>query len=509
MTINSTLGPDGYTVSIPAPVSGGGAASAKSAILGHSIAGYNFGGVSITGATRASGTLTITATAHGLQTGGSFAMGGITNDPSMNGVWHRTVTRIDANSFSVPSPGSDGSAVAGGGFFGANLQALSAHGWWGWAQSLTGNRLDLVYAAVQGGATIEQIAAYVPAVIASGATACFVHAGVNSLTTDAADVAAGKLQSLILTPLLRAGMRVYNLAEFPFMSSHASFAAVTPKLQRFNRLNLLFCRANSGARQIDTYKALINPTSATAGEAQTNTMDSSYLHPSAKGARAAGYEVGQAIIADYEYANDWLIRSNSDDVATNTNSDNYLGVNGLLLGTSGVLSGSASGTMPTNWSATTSGTVTSAVMSLQARSDGCGNDIQGVITPGAANCQLIINSATAALFGKLVTGSWYQLGSEITATGVSASLLSNISGYMSATIDGVGYAFGTVNGLTGDTADTNDLTAVQLVSLPFWVPSGTTVTGVLFYIIARFSGASASALTLRAGRPTLRRRLDL
>lgn len=58
--------------------------SSNFAIIGDSISGYNFGAVTVTSASRTAGIVTVVATGHGVQNGGSFALYGANEDSFNN-----------------------------------------------------------------------------------------------------------------------------------------------------------------------------------------------------------------------------------------------------------------------------------------------------------------------------------------------------------------------------------------------------------------------------------------
>ena len=484
-------------------VSGGGISGnsqASFAILGDSLSGYCFGAVTVTSATASGGVVTVAATSHGMVNGCTYAHYGA-NEDAFN-VSGATITRIDANSFSYSAPGATGTAT--GSQFGANLQNLSQRGYMSWARMLSANRPQIVYAGVQGGATAATIGTkYVSAAIASGAKNAVVLAGVNNAASaqTAAQVAAEIIASLV-EPLVTQGVRVFLMAVWPFSSSHASFATAAPKIPAINETLRRYALGKAGVVWVDGFSALIDPLNATAGNALSGTMDSSNLHTSAKGAYLAGAKLAAAIAAQPIPAVDLLVQANIDQRGSNANSNNLLDC-GLMQGAAGTNNTITGTTLPTGWTGTISGTATASA-AVTARSDGYGSDIVLTITPGAANAQVLLNSQTGQLLGRVTAGGWYQLGVEVTATGVSASNLSNVTAYLQVNLDGVAYTLGVANGFTSDTAATQDLAALPLVSQPFYIPAGVTISAPLMNVTCRFSATSASALTLKWGRATFR-----
>lgn len=477
-------------------------AASRFAILGDSLAGYCFSAVTITSATRSAGVVTVSATAHGLQTGGSYAHYGANEDSfNVSGV---TVTRVDANTFSYPAAGADGSAT--GSMFGADLQKLSQRGFLSWARLAANSRINVGYVGVQGGATAATIGSkYVAPAIASGSTNAIVMAGVNNAagSQTAAQIAAEIISSL-LDPLAAAGMRVFVMAILPFASAHASFATATPKIPVINEALRRYCMGKGSMVWVDAWSALVDPVAATAGNTLSGVMDSSNLHTSPKGAALVGARLGAAIAAQPIPAVDLCMRATIDSFGVNALSNNLLDA-GLMQGTGGTVSAPVMGSAPTGWTVSTSGTITAAAASLQSRSDGIGQDLQVVVQPGTANAQILCNTQTGQLLGRVVGGAWYQIAMEVSASGVSASNCSNVTAWLGLNIDGAAHALGLINGFSSDTANSADIAANTLfLSLPFWIPAGT-ITAPLLYFTARFSAASASSLTLKAGCVALRK----
>ena len=488
---------------LQALVSGGGISGnsqASFAILGDSLSCYCFGAVTITSATASGGVVTVAATGHGMVNGCTYAHYGANEDAfNVSGV---TITRIDANSYSYPAPGATGTAT--GSQFGANLQNLSQHGYMGWARMLSANRPQIVYAGVQGGATAATIGTkYVAAALASGARNAVVLAGVNNAASaqTAAQIAAEIIASLV-EPLVTQGVRVFLMAVWPFSSSHASFATAAPKIPAINETLRRYALGKAGVVWVDGFSALIDPLNATAGNALAGTMDVSNLHPTAKGAYLAGAKLAAAITAQPIPAVDLLVQANIDQRGRNAQSNNLLDC-GLMQGATGTNNTITGTTLPTGWTGTISGTATASA-AVTARADGYGSDVVLTITPGAANAQVLLNSQTGQLLGRVTAGGWYQLGVEVTATGVSASNLANVTAYLQVNLDGVAYTLGVANGYTSDTAATQDITALPLVSQPFYIPAGVTISAPLMNVTCRFSALSGSALTLKWGRATLR-----
>lgn len=389
--------------------------------------------------------------------------------------------------------------------FGADLQKLSQHGYASWAMAYSGNRINLTYVGVQGGATVEILAAkFLAAALASSAQNIIFMGGVNnaaSSQTAAATVSA--ITSLICKPILASGKRLFLMSVLPFSSSHASFATANPKIPVINDALKRYCQSNNGVVLVDGYSALVNPTAATPGDVIAGVMDSSFLHPSAKGAALVGAKLSTAVVGQPIPSIDLLVQASIDQFGSNAQSNNLLDI-GLMAGAGGTI-GTLTGTLPTGWTGASSGTITSAVASVVARADGVGSDAQIVITPGAAYCQVFLNSQTGQLLGRIVAGAWYQLGVEVTATGIAASNCNNITTYLALNLDGVAYTLGVVSGFTSDTAQASDLTALQLLSLPFWIPAGVAISAPMMYLACRFSAASASAMTVKYGRATLRK----
>lgn len=508
LTVNS--GSCDYTITYGDPalqalVSGGGIGRPNTlAIIGDSISGYNFQRITATAVTRTSNVVSVTAASHGIPNGARVALYGVTNDETMNTSW-AIGTRVDANTITFPSIGADGTGTLSTARL-VNLQNWSAQGYLAWALSLSNARAKLVYAGVRGGATTDQIVAsgFITQCIAAAPGNAIVMLGINNATgADGADTIISKLYSQIYQPLLAASIRVFAMALMPVGSGLSSFAAVTAKILQVNEGIRRLCASTPGMVFVNDHRVLVDPLNASAGAAATGILNGTdNLHPQDKGGYVAAGPLATALTTALTPLDD-LVASNGDNYGTSTSNKNLLDA-GLMTGTTGTVAGSVTNGggvgVATNWVCDSSGTVTSATATLSARSDGYGYDQVLTFKPGGSNAQAIIRTATAAMSGRITGGKYYEMLMEVTATGVSASNMSNLTAYLSLTIDGVSYSLGQINGFTGDSSvPTADLTAIVWRSLPMWIPTGT-IASAQITVLARFSAASATDLVLKVGR---------
>lgn len=338
----------------------------------------------------------------------------------------------------------------------------------------------------------SQIYSRVSDVVSYAPDWCFVNGGINdSGLAIPIDVTISNSKATCLA-LLNSGIKVCLLATTPYTGhadavwrAHVQNAA----LREWARYvpNLVF---------VDTYSVMVNPTDAAGNLASGMSGDA--LHPSAKGARAMGYAIAQAL-SKYITSPTILPSSVSESWATSAN-EGQLYTNPLFTGTTGTLLGTATGAsgVATGWSAgVSSGTVSSCVCSLVARPDGFGFNQKIVASGGGSGGQIQIRQGTLA--ARTTMGKTLALAGALKISGCTD--VASIGFQFSATIGGVTkqiHAFDP-GSTTWDQTDLGEIIA----RTPNFTLDGTAITSLNTFIQVTFGTSGTGAATLELGRAAL------
>ena len=361
------------------------------------------------------------------------------------------------------------------------------YGYFTWANSFLGSPFSAGQNFGVAGENTVEIASRVSQVIDYGPDWCFLNGGINDAGDGIPiDTAISSVKSTALS-LLNEGIKVCLLSVTPY-TGHADAAW---RAHRQNMALREWARYVPNLVFVDCYGPMVNPTDASGNLASGMSGDA--LHPSAKGARAMGYAIAQAI-GKYITTPTILPSSASESWATNAN-DWQLYSNPLFTGSSGSLLGGATGTVATSWSAgVSSGTVSSCACSLVARSDGMGNNQRIVASGGGSGGQIQIRQGT--LQSRLTMGKRIALAAEVKISGCTD--VASIGFQFLVTMDGVTrqiHAFDPGSSVW-DQADMGPL----ILRTPDFLLNGAAVTSFNTFIQVTFGTSGAGAATLEMGR---------
>ncbi len=285
--------------------------------------------------------------------------------------------------------------------------ALMDWGYFTWANLMLGSPFRLLNNGGVSGETSAEILARVDDdVIAYAPDWCFLLASVNDNAGGLTPAETVANQQAAIAKMRAAGINVVVLAICPYTAN----ADATKNMHRVNRAMAEFCAETPGTIFVDTYAAMVNPTSATG--ALASGMSDDALHPSVKGARAMGTAIYNAISPFVK--NTLLLPSSASESYSVSKEEYQLLTNPLFTGSAGAVSGvGVSGTVATDWTVgLVSGSLT-AVASVPARADGFGNDQKIVITGASSgasiNCRLTSNHSA-----KVSTGDTVYFVGELT-----------------------------------------------------------------------------------------------
>ncbi len=186
MTINSTLGPNGYEVSIPAPVSGGGSLRHNTAVvIGNSWGQYNYQAIVPTSITdNGDGTATIAGTSLKIYAGDTISIGGMST-PRLNQIGATVLTATIAGglvtSAVYATTGLYADIAQQGGPYIYRAWRTSENGWWHIGAALADVNVRLLANYSAGGADSEQLKAFLPRMAALTPKAVFFEIATNDV----------------------------------------------------------------------------------------------------------------------------------------------------------------------------------------------------------------------------------------------------------------------------------------------------------------------------------------
>jgi acyl-CoA thioesterase-1 len=362
----------------------------------------------------------------------------------------------------------------------------SDHSYWTWANIYLGCPMRLLGNYGVSGETTTEMLARTDEAIAAGAEWVFLQGGINDLS-EGATVATVIANLQELADRFREGAKVVLLAIAPNKSPTSNAF----KVMAVNAAMRAWASTVGNVIFVDTFTPLVNATDTT-GDLAAGMSDDA-LHPSAKGAKAMGYAISQAI-GKFMPTVPLLVSSAADSEAIDAGSNQIL-TNPLMSGSSGTVSGTgASGTIATGWSGgTDTGTVTNVWLHGQARADGVGVDQQVTIT-GAASGAVVNMRQTSGLTTKLAAGDTVYACGSITLSGMSD--VSRVSPSITITDGGTGYVVHCLDN-SDTTWDQSDL------SFTWRTPNFTLQnipTVFQFFIRIRFGTSGTGAAVLKSGR---------
>ena len=427
MTITSSLGPDGYTVSIQSPVSGGGAdysAGIDCVIVGDSMTAVNALVTGVSAASRSGGVVTATVTGHGMANGMTASFRNmVPNDFNANSV---AVTRIDANTLQYSAPGADGAA--------ASLSAQAAmimlngsrqpdSGYFFWLQSLSGGAFRMVRnAGANGQTSAHMLERYERDVLSVSAGLDIIRTGFNDFYW--AGYTAAQVSSNVqemAAKSIAAGRRVLIVGAIPWTG-----ATTTAKTNAaaYNRRMSRWALNTPGARFADAAARIVDATNAAKFSALSGMLLSDGVHESPKGARETAAAIW-AVLQSETPRIQRLVSSNADNYGSINTSLNVLD-DCYWTSSGGNVTAPATGAAASGVNVTASATG-SVVASVVSRSDGIGYNQRIVCTPSANNDWGMIGQNANMAISRVTLGGKIQLVCEVKKVNVSGSNLKGIN----------------------------------------------------------------------------------
>lgn len=505
---NATLTDDGWLVEEIRSGPLGWAPASTCIVFGTSLEEYVWWYNTPTGITYANGLATVTKSTHGVAGGQPLRFRGVVPD-GLNG--DTTATFVDANTFTFPCPESLGSGtatVSSAVYY--DPRRLAEYGWFNHLNGLLGGRLRLVFNAGKGGDTSSGMANRLSTdVLTKNAEWVFVGAPVNDVSTLTAAESVAAMQA-IYARLLAAGFRVVALTGTPLGSGHANYSVANQnKLIEIAHAIRAYCLATPGMVCLDSFAAVVDPTSATA-QCRSGYQHTDNIHFSPMGCDAIG-QVGAALLAPLIPSQNTLICSAADNYGTSSANTNILD-GGMFQGTGGTAtsgSGSVSGTIATGWEVANEIGGATVVCTTAARTvaddgDTIGNNQVATITFAAANNMVSIKSSDVK--ARLAVGETYYAEAAVEISGISN--LKQLYFAILYVATGGRTVYARVFESNTQTQPTRDRkyvlrTADFVIPDPTLVTAGSTISSVKVYLVAQASAAGAAVLKM--GRAQMRK----
>jgi lysophospholipase L1-like esterase len=285
--------------------------------------------------------------------------------------------------------------------------------WHEWANALSQQSMKLLRNAGVGGDTTTAMLARVNSdVIVYRPKFCAVLGGQNdSLDTPSAVLSTYNNLVNIYQALNNADIYVIALSELP--DSTGSTAHKKGK-QALNAKLAAYWRFRRGGEYVDIYRAIVDPLQTNSNPISSPQTTADGIHPNLYGALKIGQvlaPVYQRLAATRSYPLLSALQDRLDDNSMSLNACR----NGLFQGTSGTITTGFSGSIANNWNTFRVGGGT-GVMSLNARSDGFGNNqrLVAAATAAADSAGFQINSLGA--FASFAAGQIWFADAEVTIT---------------------------------------------------------------------------------------------
>lgn len=442
------------------------------------------------------GLITVNSTAHGMWKGARIRISGCTPD-YFNGYF--TVTdRLDADNFTCTLTGTNGSIVTASGSVirWATLDKNNDVCIPNLANALLHQRMHWLCNYAVGGDTSAQTLAWIDKWAGRGTPdICLVHSGVNDVINDVPYATTTANYVAIWNRLISLGIRPVVMTCSPLGSAYVSYTTARGvALHNLNRFIKDYAAQNKTITVVDSCAAVIDSTSTTGNWIATPANSTDFIHPNNLGAFKIARAVADVLSGIIPPSTPLPIAFN-DNYGTDSTSFE-LNDNALMQGTGGTVTAPASGTAPTGYTVSRSGTAT-VVASIVERADGNGNNVRIAMTPAASlDLGQIVRSS---LSSRVSAGKTYVMSANVQGASINASLR-YLEFRLSITMDG--YSF-TINGNSDGGTDgwSSDFDMV-LETAPFTIPTGSTVTS--FQPSIQFVGNGAGGtMTLDIGEWTV------
>lgn len=396
----------------------------QTVLIGDSMTAQNNGNnATLSAATRSGGVVTATSTANGFPDQvPTDIVNMVPSDFNASGV---TLTRIDANTFSYPAPGADGSAAALGGskpMIAINRQNQSDIGYFFWLNMKSKGAFQLVRNAGANGQTAADMRErFARDVLANNPQHIILLTGYNDFVL-AGRTAQAVYGDVVAMCAASADKQITVVSALPWTTGGSN--ANRAQAAIYNRMIRNFCGSTTNVRYADAAKYVVDSTNATRFSPLTGMLNADGIHPAPKAAE----RIAQAI---YEANQDRLpipsrlVSTNADNYGFDTGSKNIVD-NAPWTTSGGSLGGTASGVVATGWGVTNTGSGTT-VASVVTPSDGVGYQQQAVFTPAANNDVCIVSlSGTGWGTGRFVAGQKVRCIFELSVSGLSGANIKSI-----------------------------------------------------------------------------------
>lgn len=461
-------------------------------VVGDSMTATNANNATIASLTRSNNVVTASLTGHGRGTG---EICNIYNclDTSFN-AYDVAVTRVDANTFTYPSVGADGSTSSLGGAKAMQLQSpatCSDNGYLFWLQSKTNCALKLVRNyGKNGNNAADMLTGYDANVVAAPYhDAIIMLTGYNDFA-GASRTAAAVYADVVAMIEKSYGKLVVVVSALPWTTG----GTTTNRAEaiKYNRAIRNYCNGRRNVRFADAAKYLIDATNATKFSPLANMLQSDGIHPSPKGAERIAQAIYDVIQYDVPRVSRKVSCSGDNYGADSTNA-NILDA-APWTNTGGALAGGATGTAAAGIAVTNTGSGTVGA-SVVARSDGLGYDQQAVFTPAANNDSVTI-SGTGYITGRTTDGQKINYIGELTLSGMSGANIKSIEIYV--TFAGANSAHYLSKGQAANASSypNGDMTINFASLVDSLICAGH--TGIGWNVIIK-AGAAGTALTAKLG----------
>ncbi|MCP4615994.1 MAG: hypothetical protein GY844_06120 [Bradyrhizobium sp.] len=242
------------------------------------------------------GIATVTFASHQQATGWYVYIWNRNYSSTLQG-WRRSVTRIDANTFTVQLPtGLAGVPASAATWLIRSESWRSAQGFVTWLQAASGQRFDIIYnGALSGDTTGNALSrlnrdclAYRPQVV------MMQMLGINDTSPGNGNIAEDAIyanQTDIINQITLSGATLVLLTTTPVASSEPAGRATLTNMSRVNRLNSRlreYCKGKPGVILVDVWKQVVNPLDSTGLAAAALLRTTDKIHYSMRGARAIG-----------------------------------------------------------------------------------------------------------------------------------------------------------------------------------------------------------------------------
>ena len=413
-------------------------------------------------------------------------------------------TPVPGIRYQYPVSGDSNTLAIVGDSFSARWRSASAgvvdyrpQGYVMWALSYSGQRMTVISDQSVSGAWVSQGGSVTPmvqqidAAVASGARNLLLMGGINDLSNG---VSVATIQAAFASIKARAaGMRVWWCLQPGFNSAGAGYSVARQgQMFQLNDWIRSLCASQAqtagGIVCIDTASKAVDPASAT-GNYITNGVQSDNLHPTNIVQMAMGKEIAR-VWSLYVPETPLLLTSGVDNAAYSTNSTNIL-TNGLFT------AGSPTGT---GWTQSVTGTG-SNTPSIQARSDGYGNDQQQICVFAANNDSVVLTSGD--LKANVALNDILTASCELNLSAMTATRTIRVQLAMIGTLGSKVMSWGQLDS-TADKAmtDATGTWTVKLEPVQYTSDLGT-LTSVT--IAVRAFGSGVGGVTLKIGRVAVRK----